>query len=130
VQELQPWPHRRPCPFIPLGSKTARYELFVRIHCLWLCVALAVVLLMTPAALHRLAFHGEDSPDFVTIGSVFVIAASVPLALAIAFDTYVAVHRSLESDPAAFAAASFSALLLFSLWYAYPLWQRHSPARA
>jgi hypothetical protein len=27
-------------------------------------VALSVVLLMTPAALHRLAFHGEDDPDF------------------------------------------------------------------
>ena len=95
-----------------------------------LCVALAVILLMAPAALHRLSFRGEDSPDFVTIGSVFVIAAPVPLALGIALDTYVAARRSLESDAGALAAALFSALLLFGLWYAYPLWRRRSQAPA
>ncbi|KQW22821.1 hypothetical protein ASC80_05630 [Afipia sp. Root123D2] len=29
-----------------------------------LAVALSVLLLMTPAALHRLAYHGEDDPEF------------------------------------------------------------------
>ena len=89
-----------------------------------------VILLMAPAALHRLSFRGEDSPDFVTIGSVFVIAAPVPLALGITLDTYVAARRSLESDAGALAAALFSALLLFGLWYAYPLWRRRSQAPA
>ena len=55
-----------------------------------LSVALAVVLLMAPAALHRLSFRGEDSPAFMAIGSVFVIAAPAPLALGIALDIYVA----------------------------------------
>ena len=55
-----------------------------------LCVALAVILLMAPAALHRLSFGGEDAPEFVKIGSAFVIAAPVPLALGIALDTFVA----------------------------------------
>src|SRR5205823_11846413 len=52
-----------------------------------LCVALTVILLMAPAALHRLSFGGEDAPEFLTIGSAFVIAAPVPLALGIALDT-------------------------------------------
>jgi Family of unknown function (DUF6328) len=95
-----------------------------------LCVALAVVLLMAPAALHRLSFRGEDSPAFVTIGSVFVIAAPAPLALGIALDTYVAARRSLDSDVGAIAAAALSGLLLFGLWYAYPLWRRHMRGQA
>src|SRR3979411_2600728 len=40
------------------------------IHRVGLCgCALAVVLLMTPAALHRIAFHGEDDEDFFRTAS-------------------------------------------------------------
>jgi hypothetical protein len=51
--------------------------------------ALAVTLSMTPAALHRIAFGGEDDPTFLRIGSGLVIAAAFPLALGIAADIYV-----------------------------------------
>lgn len=44
---------------------------------------------MTPAALHRIAFHGEDDAGFFRIGSALVIAASIPLAVGIAADTAV-----------------------------------------
>jgi hypothetical protein len=51
------------------------------VHAASLCaVALAVLLLMTPAALHRIAFHGEDDKSFFRIGSALVVAASIPLA--------------------------------------------------
>jgi hypothetical protein len=93
-----------------------------------LCVALAVILLMAPAALHRLSFGGEDAPEFVKIGSGFVIAAPVPLAVGISLDTYVASTRSLESEPAAVAVAGLALVVLFSLWYAYPLLRRSRPA--
>jgi hypothetical protein len=64
------------------------------IHIVSLCaVALAVILLMTPAALHRITFAGEDTPRFFRIGSVFVIAAPLPLALGIAGDLYVATAK-------------------------------------
>jgi uncharacterized protein DUF6328 len=89
-----------------------------------LSVALAVILLMAPAALHRLAFGGEDAREFVTIGSVFVIAAPIPLAFGIALDTYVAARRSLDSDVIGISAGILSAAALFCLWYAYPLWLR------
>jgi Family of unknown function (DUF6328) len=49
------------------------------LHAAGLCaVALAVLLLMTPAALHRIAFHGEDDPGFFSIGSALVVTASIP----------------------------------------------------
>jgi hypothetical protein len=52
---------------------------FTYLHCVGLsAVALSVILLMTPAALHRIGFDGEDSPTFFRIGSRFVVAGSVP----------------------------------------------------
>jgi len=45
------------------------------------CIGLAVILLMAPASLHRISFAGEDDPAFLKVGSIFVIAAPLPLAL-------------------------------------------------
>ncbi len=53
-------------------------------------VALAVILLIAPAAFHRIAFRGEDSEEFHRIGSWFIVAATVPLACGIVGDVYVA----------------------------------------
>jgi hypothetical protein len=45
-------------------------------HVAALCaVAVAVILLMTPPALHRISFAGEDSVSFFRLGSWFVMAA-------------------------------------------------------
>lgn len=79
---------------------------------------------MAPASLHRIAFGGQDDPDFVKIGSYFVIAAPLPLAFGIAFDAYVATSRAFDSvaGAAVLAAAAISALLGF--WYAYPMARR------
>lgn len=45
------------------------------------CIALGIILLMAPAAQHRISFGGEDSADFLKIGSVFIIAAPYRLRL-------------------------------------------------
>ena len=65
-------------------------------------VALSVLLLMTPAALHRLAFHGEDDPQFFEIGSRLVVAAALPLALGISADVAVVAYKITESGWAFF----------------------------
>jgi succinate dehydrogenase hydrophobic anchor subunit len=87
------------------------------------CIALAVVLLMAPASVHRIAFAGEDDPEFLTIGSIFVVAAPLPLALGIALDSYVA-GRALESDTAALSLATTTAVVLLGFWYVFPIWRR------
>jgi uncharacterized protein DUF6328 len=83
-------------------------------------VALAVILLMAPAAFHRIAFAGEDSKDFHRIGSWLVVAATVPLAGGIAGDVYVAVGRVAETPVLGLAAALAVMLVLIALWYAQP----------
>jgi hypothetical protein len=79
---------------------------------------------MAPASLHRIAFDGEDDPQFVKIGSWFVITAPLPLALAIALDTYVAAGRALQSPTTAIALAVAAILALLGCWYVYPIWRR------
>jgi len=94
-------------------------------HAAALCsIGLAVILLMAPASLHRISFAGQDDPDFVKIGSVFVVAAPFPLALGITLDTYVAAGRALDSGAGAVILAAAAALMLLSMWYIYPLWRR------
>ena len=102
---------------LPLGVKV--------VHVVALCcVGLAVILLMAPASIHRLAFGGEDDPEFVEIASVFVVLAPLPLAIGIALDTYVAAGRALQSGSVAAGMALAAIILLLATWYAYPLVQR------
>ena len=102
---------------LPVGAKI--------VHAVALCcIGLAVVLLMAPASVHRIAFFGQDDPKFVRIGSLFVVAAPAPLALGIALDASVAAGRALQSEPAALALAILSGVVLFGFWYGFPLWER------
>ena len=83
-----------------------------------------LVLVIAPASLHRISFAGEDDPLFLKIGSMFVIAAPVALALGIALDTYIAAIRAVDSRTVAAAIAVFAVTVLFGLWYAAPIWVR------
>jgi Family of unknown function (DUF6328) len=91
-------------------------------------IALNVILLMTPAALHRLSFGGEDSASFLRIGSAFVIAAPLFLAGGISLEAYVVMQKVDEGQGAA-AAGGASFLVLAGLWYALPLALRSWNAR-
>lgn len=101
--------------------------LFKYIHCVGLCaVALSVVLLMTPAALHRIGFGGEDDPEFFRIGSWLVVAGSVPLAAGIAADVAVVFFKVTGNSGAALAAGLVALAVLLGLWLGYPAWYRLS----
>ena len=53
-------------------------------------VALAILMLMAPAAYHRIVHAGEDTRDMYRIGSALVTMATAPLALGLAGDIYLA----------------------------------------
>jgi hypothetical protein len=92
-----------------------------------LCVTLTVILLITPAALHRIVWAGEDSEALLRSGGWLTMAALVPLALGMTGDAYVVFARIFDS--ATFGAAAAVAVLatLFGLWFAWPMAAR-SPA--
>jgi hypothetical protein len=86
-----------------------------------LLVTLTVVLLMAPAAYHRLVYAGEASADMYRVGSALVTAATIPLALGLAGDTYVVMLKITPSPAIAIAAAVATFILLIGLWQAYPM---------
>jgi hypothetical protein len=88
------------------------------------CVTIATILLMTPAALHRLSFGGDDSEPFLRLGSAFVVAASLPLALGIAADIYLVFLKITQSTAITIAAGLTLLLTMLLLWYFYPMWLR------
>jgi hypothetical protein len=95
------------------------------IHALALClVAINVILLMTPAALHRLSFNGEDSRAFLRMGSALVIAAPCFLAAGMAAETFVVLQKVSGNAGWATMGALVSFVALISLWYAIPAWLR------
>jgi hypothetical protein len=99
---------------LPAGSQL--------VHTAALClIAMNVIVLMTPAALHRLSFGGEDSEAFLRLGSALVIAAPMLLALGIAAELYVVFEKVLANAVLA-ATASFNGLLVMTaFWYIIPL---------
>ena len=93
-----------------------------------LCVALSVTLLITPAALHRIVWAGEDSEALLRKGGRITILALLPLALGMAADSYVVLDRMLDSAGPAAVAAALVLLCLIGLWLAWPVaerWRRH-----
>jgi hypothetical protein len=101
------------------------------IHLAALClVVLNAVLLMTPAALHRLSFGGNDSPAFLRIGSGIVIAAPIFLAGGIAGDVYVVMQKAFSNEAAAATGGTAVLLCLALLWYGFPLALRRRSTNA
>ena len=99
---------------LPVAARTVHFSALA-------LIAMAVVLLITPAAIHRIAFEGADDPRFLRLASRFVTAALIPLALGVASEMYVAGSRLLPGSPAVAWIAAGIACVLIGFWYALPL---------
>jgi hypothetical protein len=85
------------------------------------CIVLALILLMAPAAFHRIAYGGENTEAFYWLGSRLIVVAALPLALGITLDFYVAATRAFETRLPAFLTALGIGLVLLFLWGLQPL---------
>src|SRR5439155_11154113 len=93
-----------------------------------LFVALSIVLLMAPAAYHRIVFKGEDSEEFLRIGGRFVSYSTIPLALGLAADVFVVGTKIVPSELASALVATAVLALLLGLWHGLPWiarWRRN-----
>jgi hypothetical protein len=95
-----------------------------------LLVALTILLLMTPAAYHRIVYSGEDSKDVLRVGSRTMISATLPLSAALSLDTFVVCAHALESPRMAVGVAGFVFCTLALAWLAYPALVRAMGAAA
>jgi hypothetical protein len=90
-----------------------------------LFIAVAIILLMTPAPYHRIVYRGEDTKAFDRIATWLVLGAMVPLGLGLAGELYVVVAKIADAR-SAFIAACVAALAFLGLWFGYPLLARRS----
>jgi hypothetical protein len=87
-------------------------------------VALSTVLLMAPAAWHRIVEEGEETERFHRIASVLVLAALFFLALGVSGDLFVVFEKVTRSVSVSAIAAAGALLFFYALWFGYTTWAR------
>src|SRR5689334_188141 len=91
----------------------------------FLLMALAMGLVMTPAAYHRQVERGAVSRRFVDLSSSLLTLAMLPLIAGVCLDTYLIARLILNDRGQALLVAVGTALLLAALWYGLPAFCRH-----
>ncbi|MFL6273606.1 MAG: DUF6328 family protein [Blastocatellia bacterium] len=87
-------------------------------------VALSIVLLMTPAAYHRIVERGEETSHFHRFASRVLLAAMVPLALGLSGDFFVVTRKVTESTALAAGLALALLGLFYGLWFGVTAYRR------
>ena len=87
-------------------------------------VALSTVLLIAPAAYHRIVEQGEDTEHFHRFASRMVLAAMVPLALGTSGDFFVVVRKVTGSSTFGLAVAALVLVFVFGLWFGFTTYRK------
>lgn len=87
-------------------------------------VAISMVLLMMPAAFHRIVEDGEETERFHRFASRVLLIALVPLALGLSGDLFVVTRKLTRSVPMACAASICCAALFLALWFGLTIYLR------
>ena len=99
------------------------------VHVLGLgALALSMILLMAPAAYHRIVTGGEATEDVLTFSHYALLGSMVPLAVGLGAGFYVALTRVTGGPFWPAVAAVVSVLVMLAMWFALPLIARRRPA--
>jgi hypothetical protein len=82
------------------------------------CMTLAVILLIAPAAHHRIVFSGQETEEMHRLGSWFVTGATIPL---LSGAIYVVLAEITASVMIGMLIASFTLVFLIGLWHLLPV---------
>jgi Family of unknown function (DUF6328) len=89
-------------------------------------VALSVILMMTPAAYHRLVEQGEDTEHFHRFAGRALIASMIPLALGVSGDFYLVAQKITDSGGLSIGLAALALLIFYGLWFGFTLYLRQA----
>lgn len=89
-----------------------------------LATALATILLMAPAAYHRIVEEGASTEHFFRVASNFVLSSMVPLAWGISGDVFVVIIKITQSTPLAIAGALGTLATFHAIWFGFALFRR------
>jgi hypothetical protein len=104
------------------------YEQYLHFSSL-LMVALAIALIMTPAAYHRIVERRTVSHFFIHLASRLIASAMIPLMFAIALEVLLLGRLILGRGWASLAAAGGTLAIFGFFWFLYPLFKRNSKQR-
>lgn len=115
--------------FQTVAAFNKRYESLppsgVLAHLLGLALlALAIALLMTPAALHRMSERGRVSRSLISTSSVLIASGMASLLLAITLDMYLVTLAATEDQRVALIAGGLTLLTFACMWFVFPLLRR------
>jgi hypothetical protein len=87
-------------------------------------VAFSTVLLITPAAYHRIVERGESTERFHRFASAMVLASLVPLAAGTSGDFLVVVEKVTGSAGFAVVSGLVALFFFYTVWFGLMLWLR------
>jgi Family of unknown function (DUF6328) len=88
-------------------------------------IAISAILLIAPAAYHRIVEHGEDSEEFHNFAGRILLLAMFFLGLGLAGDFFVVVQKISGSLQLACWLAIGLMMFFLLLWFGYTIWKRH-----
>jgi hypothetical protein len=83
-------------------------------------VAIAVALVMTPAAFHRRRGSREVTDTFIHVSSLLLLASMLPLAMGLSLDFHLIAKLILADDRLALASGLALFALLVGCWFVFP----------
>lgn len=89
-------------------------------------ISISVILLITPAAFHRIAEEGKDSHRLHKLTTKMIITAMAVLGLGLSVDLFVVVSVILQSVIIGLLVAVFITILFISAWFIYPYSRRQT----
>jgi uncharacterized protein DUF6328 len=100
------------------------------IHVLSLILmGLCVILLMTPAAYHRIVERGQDTESFHRLASTLLVLAMVPLPLGICGDLFVVLMKVTGSISISIGFALLTLACFYGFWFGLPFYRRSQMVR-
>ena len=93
-------------------------------------VTAAIVLIMTPAAYHRIAERGVASRRFSELGSKLIAVAMIPFAVGMSLDLMLITLVITDSRPAATVALVVALAAFVTAWFVIPLRARRAHRRS
>jgi hypothetical protein len=88
-----------------------------------LCATVAILLLITPTASHRIRWRQQDKEALMRMATKTAIAATVFIAAAMTGSVYLVTDFVFGSPATALVTAPLAAAFIL-FWYAFPLWRR------
>ena len=90
-------------------------------------IVVSTIILLTPAAYHRIVENGEETERFYRLAHVMVLCSLAPLALGVCGDFFIVVYKLTDRFDFSLSAGAIMLLAFAAMWFGYPWLRRNHP---